>query len=864
MRADHAGPTGEKRSETRRAAGRSKSEAETVRAWPTLQPLRLQRCACGGSCPSCLDAGLELSSPGDRLEQEAEQAAGAVARGNVVGSLLSASPATVQRRLACDTGSCTHTEDEENELLVQRATDPAGRSAPTGGAVREVLGAAGQPLDTTTRGFMESRFGQGFENVRVHTSARAAEAAHSVAAKAITVGSNVVFGSGQFAPSTNAGRELIAHELSHTIQQAGGRRMLQRTCDPGVLALRTEPIFFPRERTILEVFGGTRSLRRWTGRRTAVGLIQQALADLGYSLGPYGSRRDGVDRIFGPVTEQAVTDFQTDESVATPTPGVVDQATLRCLDEVRSKRVVPEHQRGTVTPDQYRIDEARTGGRDEDVFFDRGSSTTNAEGRAKIAQLASSFHCWPMTLEGFISEDELADQGPQLATDRIDDVDSLLLVHGHETGCSPTPPGIPRRQSSPRPNASSGVSDYRSRRKVEVVLANRTSTTVACPPDAPRHRPLNPVDEVPVLTAGVNRAVAWLDTAIPKLVPGNADGDAALTAYFGGTGRRSRVRNNLGIWRNHLNTVIRVNNRHGTQCLSVCEKAIAFNVGVGSEAQMTICPAFFGNMSFHPPLNQDEKKAFVLLHEAGHGSIDTADVAYGHRRLIEFLALYPDLAIENTDSYTLMVLCLNDFDEFCTPPEAPDASVNMSDPEFRDARRGLGWLESWLTWTSQDTSGAYSTLQDARIRGVSPVTANGYYGTFVYPVLVREFDIHRPTADAPPTLREQTTVAAILDRLRVMKKATRRDASDPFFIAKDDSAGATMSWASGGPLSGPGRALTLTPVYFALTTDRRRVETMLPLIIAASTSISSAMGLMYERYIIEDIRRSPTWKNQPR
>lgn len=88
--------------------------------------------------------------------------------------------------------------------------------------VNEVLNSAGQPLDAGTRGFMEARFGHNFSNVRVHTDARSAESASAVNARAYTVGSDVVFGEGQFAPRTKAGQQLLAHELAHVIQQRGG------------------------------------------------------------------------------------------------------------------------------------------------------------------------------------------------------------------------------------------------------------------------------------------------------------------------------------------------------------------------------------------------------------------------------------------------------------------------------------------------------------------------------------------------------------------------------------------------------------------------------------------------------------------
>jgi hypothetical protein len=87
--------------------------------------------------------------------------------------------------------------------------------------VHRVLATAGQPLDAATGEFFSSRFGHDFANVRVHADAAAAESARSVHALAYTVGSDVVFGAGQYAPGTRAGQQLLAHELAHVVQQTG-------------------------------------------------------------------------------------------------------------------------------------------------------------------------------------------------------------------------------------------------------------------------------------------------------------------------------------------------------------------------------------------------------------------------------------------------------------------------------------------------------------------------------------------------------------------------------------------------------------------------------------------------------------------
>ena len=99
--------------------------------------------------------------------------------------------------------------------------------------VQEAVSSPGQPLDTETRAFMESRFGNDFADVRVHTGDKATASARSVGASAYTLGSDVVFGPGRYAPHTRSGRRLIAHELAHVVQQ--GQPGVPRTGHDGLL-----------------------------------------------------------------------------------------------------------------------------------------------------------------------------------------------------------------------------------------------------------------------------------------------------------------------------------------------------------------------------------------------------------------------------------------------------------------------------------------------------------------------------------------------------------------------------------------------------------------------------------------------------
>jgi hypothetical protein len=111
----------------------------------------------------------------------------------------------------------------------QGAGDNGGRSSARNGSlieapatVKNAFGSPGKPLDSSTRAYMESRFGSNLADVRVHTGAEAAAAARTINAYAYTVGQDIFFGAGRYNPKSGEGRRLLAHELSHTVQQSGG------------------------------------------------------------------------------------------------------------------------------------------------------------------------------------------------------------------------------------------------------------------------------------------------------------------------------------------------------------------------------------------------------------------------------------------------------------------------------------------------------------------------------------------------------------------------------------------------------------------------------------------------------------------
>ena len=163
-----------------------------------------------------LQTKLSINKPGDEYEQEADHLADQVMR---------MSKPQLQRACPCG-GGCPKCQTNQlvqahEHLQTKRvqAGDPGQIAAPP--IVHEGLASPGHPLDPSTRIFMEQRFGQDFGQVRVHADARAAEAACAIDALAYTVAPDIVFGAGRYAPQSGEGRRLLAHELTHVVQQGG-------------------------------------------------------------------------------------------------------------------------------------------------------------------------------------------------------------------------------------------------------------------------------------------------------------------------------------------------------------------------------------------------------------------------------------------------------------------------------------------------------------------------------------------------------------------------------------------------------------------------------------------------------------------
>jgi hypothetical protein len=178
-----------------------------------------------------MQAKLEVGAVDDPLEREADEVAEKVMRMPDAGAFAPPSAKGdgipgVLRRCACG-GTCTDRQKKKSagekweQVQTKRVNGSDGGPAKAPASVYGVLRSSGQPLDRSTRAFMEPRFGRDFSRVRVHSNAAAQQSAREVNAQAYTLGPNIVFGAGRFAPTTHEGKWLIAHELTHVMQQNG-------------------------------------------------------------------------------------------------------------------------------------------------------------------------------------------------------------------------------------------------------------------------------------------------------------------------------------------------------------------------------------------------------------------------------------------------------------------------------------------------------------------------------------------------------------------------------------------------------------------------------------------------------------------
>ena len=182
---------------------------------------------------------LKIGEPDDHYEKEADHVAARIMRMSAPASEpppddIRASGSQVQRK--CD--ACLQEDKKRLQMKTEsnRSTS-SQRSSPSLAGLRN-----GRPLDSASRNFFEPRFGYNFNHVRVHTDAHAQTLNHQLQARAFTYGHDIAFAQGAYQPNSYHGRQLMAHELTHVVQQGRAQRHVATDAAPSIQRKMNEPM----------------------------------------------------------------------------------------------------------------------------------------------------------------------------------------------------------------------------------------------------------------------------------------------------------------------------------------------------------------------------------------------------------------------------------------------------------------------------------------------------------------------------------------------------------------------------------------------------------------------------------------------
>jgi hypothetical protein len=181
------------------------------------------------SKPVFFQPRLSINQPNDAYEQQADHMADQVMR---MPDPSVKRPGFFKPAISPLQRKCHECEEDDKKLHRKESSTGEVHADSQLNNYVSSLGSTGQSMSSTARQFFEPRFGYNFSNVKLHTDSVAAKSAQSINALAYTSGNNIVFNSGQYSPESDHGKKLIAHELTHVVQQGLTNQSIQRQMDP--------------------------------------------------------------------------------------------------------------------------------------------------------------------------------------------------------------------------------------------------------------------------------------------------------------------------------------------------------------------------------------------------------------------------------------------------------------------------------------------------------------------------------------------------------------------------------------------------------------------------------------------------------
>lgn len=743
---------------------------------------------------------LEVSDPDDADEREADAAADRVMRmtgpGTPLPSISSSGPGIARACSAC-------AKDDEDRPKVARKASALTGIPPAHEAAAEATAAVaggGVQLGHAERAWFEPRFGRDLSDVRIHTGAQAQAAAAGIAARAYTYGRNIAFAAGQYRPETTEGRRLIAHELAHTLQQGSNPRTIARETDLEACMNQTDDILPPR-----------------------VGLVyamsrEQELADkLGADYAPLKALIKRRPEARSLVCFHGVPGVLALAKTKTP-QGILD---LPAAQAVLNKQPVPQAPTATALPAtapaagaaDFKVDreESSTAWR---IMFGRDGSTLTTDDQVVI-KLAKTRNA-AVDVVGYAS----ADEAPAIAQTRADIVKSEL---------EKAPDAITVSSATGNAAATASRPNFARARSAEIVLTGQKAVTKDCKAKDKKGNPINPPTQAckamdPPTETAFKGALAIANDAMGKAIAAvtgapSAENATLIDRFFGNHDppTLATLQTNLTKLSAHVTGLPKITNCGGECDISGCAQGtIAYNSDVDAASRMTICVPRFKD------LGSDDDRARNLIHESAHGTSalggpaaptkGTIDVAYRHNRL--FTELKPEDRLRNSDSYALFALFVREGAMTGKPPVGPAGTSKPQndnlpytdqDPEKKALKFALGLLEKRLGWADDNVGQLYGEVVAIRAR---KQTWEKSFADRMMTEAAKVFGLTAP--NAKPTLRDQTMLAAILERYSRMYKAVKRD------LTITRMASGTVAWdsASGAEPWFAGASFKIGPDFF--------------------------------------------------
>ncbi len=760
--------------------------------------------------------------------------------------------------------------EQKEENIQKKSSKNSNASASNIESTLKSTKGNGTPLPKNSKAQLEKSFGADFGNVRIHNNSTSVQMSRALGAQAFTNGNDIYFNSGKFNPSTKSGKHLLAHELTHVIQQNKGiNNNIQRACE-------NSPATIPST----GMNGCSTETSRPTHQNTEINYVvgnwaidaQSKAALSAIAAKWHADARNDTVRIdgFASCDGAASTNWRlscdranaVENELKNPSdgsPGIPSTATFNkfahgeteefsAIDSTQNRKSLVTLQptagalpavMPTAGPNDFQITRIPASSQDK-IFFAAGSAILTPGGIAAIDALKLTTPT-NVRLIGFASMEEPT----TLAQDRANAVLARLQQN---------PNAISVVSAIGNAAATSTRSDFASARSVEILTGTATPTTLDCdaivvgsnPPQKvnPPTQPCATMDPdtltafntaLPIandaMTAAINAANATHADFNPNLVQQFfGRNDAAILATLS---------SNLLRLQAHVAGLPAITNCGGQCDTGGCENGpIAYNNGVDSASTMTLCVPTFKSLNTNDAARN-------LIHESAHGTTPlggagaptegTKDVAYRHERMM--FQLSPEDRLRNSDSYALFALFAKEVQTTGNANAVPagistpsnDTFIGIDAADEDPLKLAIAQLEKRLAWATSHSGQLFGEAQ--LVRDGSQTWAATWANAYMHEAALR-FPVNDPSVlPNQPTLDDMVKLAAIVEKYKLMRFAVKRDLT-VFGLAVG-----VVSWMGGATIAGD--TLFIGPDYFRAD-PRQQISLLLEALAASTPGVEAA------------------------